>query len=63
VCQIEQVIGEIEGYLGVGTTGPVYGGAPSPAPAPLLAAGIPAFVALGGGAAVLRLRRRFRRGG
>jgi hypothetical protein len=28
----------------------------------LLAAGIPAFVALGGGAAILRLRRKFRRG-
>ena len=34
---------------------------PSPAPAPLLAAGIPAFAALGGGAAILRLRRKFRK--
>jgi hypothetical protein len=32
-----------------------------PAPAPLLAAGIPAFAALGGGAAVTTLLRRFRR--
>jgi len=31
-----------------------------PAPAPLLAAGIPAFAALGGGALVTRLRRRWR---
>jgi hypothetical protein len=31
------------------------------APAPLLAAGIPAFVALGGGAAITRLVRRFRK--
>jgi hypothetical protein len=31
-----------------------------PAPAPLLAAGIPAFAALGGGALVARLRRRWR---
>jgi len=33
------------------------------APAPLLAAGIPAFVALGGGAVFTRLLRRMRRGG
>ena len=32
-----------------------------PAPAPLLAAGIPAFAALGGGVAVTRIVRRFRR--
>ena len=63
VCQIEQIIGEIGGYFDGGKPGPVFGGSPSPAPAPLLAAGIPAFVALGGSAAVLRLRRRFRRGG
>jgi hypothetical protein len=31
---------------------------PRPAPAPLLAAGIPAFVALGGVGLVARLRRR-----
>jgi hypothetical protein len=30
-------------------------------PAPILAAGIPAFAALGGGAAVASLARRFRR--
>ncbi len=30
-----------------------------PAPAPLLAAGIPAFTALGGGVLVARLRKRF----
>jgi len=30
------------------------------APAPLLAAGIPAFLALGGGAAVTKFSRRFR---
>ncbi len=34
---------------------------PVPAPAPLLAAGIPAFAALGGGAAVTAIVRRFRR--
>jgi hypothetical protein len=34
---------------------------PQPAPAPLLAAGIPAFTALGGGVLVSRLVRRFRR--
>jgi hypothetical protein len=34
---------------------------PAPAPAPLLAAGIPAFVALGGGVAVTKIVRRFRR--
>ena len=32
-----------------------------PAPAPLLAAGIPAFALLGGGVAVRSLLRRFRR--
>lgn len=32
-----------------------------PAPAPLLAAGIPAFAALGGGAAAYRLWRKFGR--
>jgi hypothetical protein len=32
----------------------------SPAPAPLLAAGIPAFLALGGGTAIARLMRRRR---
>jgi hypothetical protein len=32
-----------------------------PGPAPLLAAGIPAFAALGGGAMVSSLTRRFRR--
>jgi len=32
-----------------------------PAPAPLLAAGIPAFAALGGGVAVTKLVNRFRR--
>ncbi len=31
------------------------------APAPLLAAGIPAFAALGGGVAVTKLVKRFRR--
>jgi hypothetical protein len=35
-------------------------GGPHRAPAPLLAAGIPAFIALGGGAAVARLLRRRR---
>jgi hypothetical protein len=30
-----------------------------PAPAPLLAAGIPAFLALGGGVAVTKIARRF----
>jgi hypothetical protein len=34
---------------------------PQPAPAPLLAAGIPAFTALGGGVLVSRLVRKFRR--
>ena len=38
----------------------VFGCGGKPAPAPLLAAGIPAFVALGGGAAVARLIRRRR---
>jgi hypothetical protein len=33
-----------------------------PAPAPLLAAGIPAFAALGGGVAVRQLWRKFTRG-
>jgi len=36
---------------------------PHPAPAPLLAAGIPAFAALGGGAVVARFARRFKRRG
>ena len=31
------------------------------APAPLLAAGIPAFAALGGGAAIMRIVRRVKR--
>ncbi len=31
-----------------------------PAPAPLLAAGIPAFAAVGGGAGIMRLLRRVR---
>jgi hypothetical protein len=35
-------------------------GGGNPAPAPLLAAGIPAFVALGGGALVTRLFRKRR---
>ena len=34
---------------------------PSAAPAPLLAAGIPAFAARGGGVVVTRIVRRFRR--
>ncbi len=34
-----------------------------PAPAPLLAAGIPAFTALGGGILVARLRKRMKRRG
>jgi hypothetical protein len=34
---------------------------PAPAPAPLLAAGFPAFAALGGGALVARLVRRVKR--
>jgi hypothetical protein len=34
---------------------------PHAAPAPLLAAGIPAFAALGGGLAVRKLWRKFRR--
>lgn len=34
---------------------------PSPAPAPLLAAGIPAFTALGGGVLVSRVMRKFKR--
>ena len=38
-----------------------WGGGGNPAPAPLLAAGIPAFVALGGGVAARRLLQRFRR--
>jgi hypothetical protein len=33
---------------------------PSGAPAPLLAAGIPAFLALGGGALAVKLIRKFR---
>jgi hypothetical protein len=37
------------------------GGGGHPAPAPLLAAGIPAFTALGGGVLVSRLVRRFRK--
>jgi len=37
------------------------GGGHHPAPAPLLAAGIPAFVALGGGVAVRRLWQKFGR--
>jgi hypothetical protein len=37
------------------------GSKPNPAPAPLLAAGVPAFVALGGGVLVTRLRNKFRR--
>jgi len=63
VCQFEQLLQEIGSSVdGGGQSNPVYGTAPRPAPAPLLAAGIPAFVALGGGAAILRLRRKFRRG-
>ena len=38
-----------------------WGGGGNPAPAPLLAAGIPAFVALGGGVAARRLVQKFRR--
>jgi hypothetical protein len=34
------------------------GGVPKPAPAPLLAAGVPAFMALGGGLLVARLVRK-----
>jgi hypothetical protein len=34
---------------------------PVPAPAPLLAAGIPAFAALGGGVAVTKIVRRLRK--
>jgi hypothetical protein len=37
---------------------PVAVSAPHPAPAPLLAAGIPAFIALGGGAFIGRMVRR-----
>jgi hypothetical protein len=36
------------------------GGGGHPAPAPLLAAGIPAFTALGGGVLVARVIRKFR---
>ncbi len=39
------------------------GGGPHSAPAPLLAAGIPAFTALGGGILVARLRQRMKRRG
>ena len=38
-------------------------GCSRPAPAPLLAAGVPAFLALGGGALVARLPRRKRDNG
>jgi len=34
---------------------------PNQGPAPLLAAGIPAFAALGGGAAITKFARRFRK--
>jgi hypothetical protein len=37
-----------------------YASPPVGAPAPLLAAGIPAFLALGGGALATKLVRRFR---
>jgi hypothetical protein len=40
------------------TPTPGHGHGGSPAPAPLLAAGIPAFALLGGGALVSRLRRQ-----
>jgi len=39
------------------------GGGPHSAPAPLLAAGIPAFTALGGGILVARVRKRMQRRG
>lgn len=39
----------------------IGGGGSHPAPAPLLAAGIPAFAAAGGGVAVSRLCRKLRR--
>lgn len=39
-------------------SGPPAPPGPHTAPAPLLAAGIPAFVALGGGALVAKLRRK-----
>ena len=39
----------------------LFAAARRPAPAPLLAAGIPAFVALGGGLGVTRLVHRLRR--
>ena len=41
--------------------GPAFAHHWGPAPAPLLAAGIPAFTALGGGVAVSKLMARFRR--
>ena len=41
--------------------GPGPGPGPHPAPAPLLAAGIPAFTALGGGVLVTKLYRKFKR--
>ncbi len=37
-----------------------FGGGPNPVPAPLLAAGLPAFTALGGGVLISRLIRKFR---
>ena len=46
---------------GAASAGPVFGPTPVPiqrAPAPLLAAGIPAFIALGGAGFVGRLVRR-----
>ena len=62
-CQIDSLLTDIVSYFDGGKTGGhVYGTAVHAAPAPLLAAGVPAFIALGGGAVVLRLRRRFRRG-
>jgi hypothetical protein len=45
-------------FFGIGPGCHTGGGGSSPAPAPLLAAGIPAFMALGGGVLVARLRRR-----
>ena len=49
--------GSDHGWHGVG------GGGPHSAPAPLLAAGIPAFTALGGGILVARVRKRMKRRG
>lgn len=52
---------DCDGTLVFGFCIPGGGGGGQPAPAPLLAAGIPAFAALGGGALVARVFRKRKR--